>query len=64
MISRALNFCRATGYRKVFLWTFKGLDAARALYEKMGFKLSEEQAVTQWGQAVIEQKFELYLEDI
>ncbi len=64
MISRALNFCRATEYRKVFLWTFKGLDAARTLYQKMDFKLSEEHTVTQWGQTITEQKFELDLEDI
>jgi GNAT superfamily N-acetyltransferase len=64
MISRALNFCRETGYPKVFLWTFKGLDAARTLYEKMGFTLSEKHTVAQWGQTITEQKFELNLEDL
>jgi GNAT superfamily N-acetyltransferase len=61
LIREALDFCKAAGHKKVFLWTFKGLDAARALYERVGFALSEEHEVTQWGQTITEQKFELDL---
>jgi DNA-binding MarR family transcriptional regulator/RimJ/RimL family protein N-acetyltransferase len=39
------------------LWTFKGLDAARHLYEKHGFTLAHETPGTQWGTEVIEQEF-------
>lgn len=59
LIQKALRFCKATGHRRVFLWTFQGLNAARRLYEAEGFKLVEEHAVEQWGSRITEQKFEL-----
>jgi GNAT superfamily N-acetyltransferase len=61
LIKRAIDFCKETGFRKVYLWTFEGLDEARSLYEREGFQLSEEHAVYQWGQNIREQKFELDL---
>ncbi len=62
LISTAIDFCRNTGYRKVYLWTFEGLHAARHLYEKSGFRLLEERIGTQWGKEVNELRFELRLE--
>ncbi len=59
LISRALTFCRAAGHSRVFLWTFEGLNAARALYERAGFSLAEEREVHQWGGVVREQRFDL-----
>ena len=61
LIDIALNFCRDKHYRRIYLWTFQGLDSARHLYEKAGFKLVEEFSGTQWGPAVNEQKFDLQL---
>ena len=61
LIHRAINFCREKNYGIVYLWTFKGLDAARHLYESVGFKLIKQQKGTQWGKEVIEQYFELKL---
>jgi len=61
LLGRALGFCREKAYKKVFLWTFQGLDTARHLYEKHGFKLTEEHKGSQWGTPVIEQKFILEL---
>jgi len=61
LIDTALDSCRACGYEKVYLWTFEGLDAARHLYEKAGFRLVERQRGTQWGSEVTEQRFELAL---
>jgi len=61
LIAKAVEFCRSVGHDKVFLWTFKGLDAARHLYEKEGFRLCERHEVNQWGQRIQEQKFELLL---
>jgi hypothetical protein len=43
----------------MYLWTFAGLDAARHLYEKFGFRLAQEQIGEQWGAKVNEQKFVL-----
>jgi GNAT superfamily N-acetyltransferase len=59
---RAVAFCRNQGYLKIFLWTFRGLDAARRIYERLGFALCEEHEVFQWGQTIHEQKFELNLQ--
>ena len=61
LIETAIDFCRGRRYKRVYLWTFEGLDAAKHLYEKTGFKLIEQHRGTQWGKEVKEQKFELWL---
>ena len=61
LIGRAIDFCRKADYKKVYLWTFEGLDAARYLYESEGFLLSKERKVRQWGREIKEQMFELKL---
>jgi RimJ/RimL family protein N-acetyltransferase len=61
MLNEAVNFCRNCGYRKIYLTTFAGLDPARHLYEKVGFKLVEEEDGNMWGKTVTEQVFELEL---
>ena len=59
LINRAIDFCRQKPYKKVYLWTFEGLDTARHLYESVGFKLVKQRSGNQWGAEVIEQCFEL-----
>jgi len=59
LIGAAIEFCRGMGYKRVYLWTFEGLNAARHLYEKAGFMLVEQQKGSQWGAEVNEQRFEL-----
>jgi len=59
LIIKAINFCRSKGYKTVYLWTFEGLNAARHLYEDVGFKLVKQQSGIQWGTTVNEQYFEL-----
>lgn len=61
LIEEAITFCRQKNYHRLYLWTFKGLDAARHLYEKHGFSLVEQQVGTEWGTEVTEQRFELCL---
>jgi len=58
LLTEALAFCDAHGYRKTYLWTFDGLQAARHLYEKQGFRLVQQQPGRQWGSEVLEQRFE------
>ena len=58
LINRAIDFCKSKGYKKTYLWTFEGLDAARYLYETAGFKLIKQQSGVQWGTTVNEQYFE------
>lgn len=60
LLSQALNFCDGHGFGETHLWTVKGLDAARRLYEKHGFELAEEYCGDQWGTHVLEQKFVRY----
>ena len=45
LLGEALAFCDRQGFKETHLWTFKGLDAARHLYETNGFTLAEEY----WG---------------
>jgi GNAT superfamily N-acetyltransferase len=63
LIGKALAFCREAGHRRVFLWTFRGLDTARKLYEQHGFRLTVEHTVDQWGTRLNEQKFEHYVDE-
>lgn len=58
LLERALAFSDSCGYRKIFLSTFEGLQAARHLYEAHGFKLVHQQRGKTWGQWVHEQRFE------
>jgi GNAT superfamily N-acetyltransferase len=61
LLRKSIEFCKKAGYKRVYLWTFKGLEPARYLYEREGFTLRESHEVKQWGQEIIEQMFELYL---
>lgn len=58
LLEQAVSFCRERRYQTVYLWTFAGLDAARALYERHGFDLTREFSGDQWGCTVTEQRFE------
>ncbi len=57
LISRAMEFIDQQNFKETQLWTFKGLDAARNLYERVGFQLIEEKKGAQWGTEVFEQRF-------
>ena len=59
LINRAIDFCKSKGYKKTYLWTFEGLNAAKHLYENAGFNLIKQQSGVQWGATVNEQYFEL-----
>jgi len=59
LIKQAMSFCTNKKFKKVYLWTFQGLDSARHLYEKFGFSLVEELKGNQWGATVIEQRFDV-----
>ncbi|MGI8552411.1 MAG: GNAT family N-acetyltransferase [Dehalococcoidia bacterium] len=62
LLREVLDRARATGYQSVFLWTYRGLDAAAHLYQEAGFRLSETRETHQWGrEVVIEQRYDLQL---
>jgi GNAT superfamily N-acetyltransferase len=43
LMQEAVGFCQRTGFRRVYLTTFAGLESARHLYEKFGFRLTHEE---------------------
>lgn len=62
LMDTAMHFCREQGYEHVFLWTIQMLDAARHLYKKYGFKITEEKPDTEWtGEPMIEERWDLYI---
>lgn len=61
LIGAAIQFCKRSGFRRVYLHTFAGLDAARHLYQEAGFTLRQEHEGQQWGRIVTEQLFVLDL---
>lgn len=61
LMQQAMTFCRQKSYSRVYLWTFEGLSAAKHLYEKFGFVLTEELVGDQWGTTVTEQRFDAVL---
>jgi GNAT superfamily N-acetyltransferase len=61
LIREAVDFCRGAGHDRIVLWTFKGLDRARSLYESAGFRIAEEHDIRQWGNRITEQMYALDL---
>ncbi len=61
LLDASIAFCREVGYTSISLWTVAGLDAARKLYDAVGFTLAEEEMHERWGALVTEQRFELAL---
>ena len=59
LLERAVSHCAERRCSRLYLTTFAGLDAARHLYESVGFKLVDEMGADQWQGGVREQRFEL-----
>ncbi|MBA8879724.1 helix-turn-helix domain-containing GNAT family N-acetyltransferase [Phyllobacterium myrsinacearum] len=64
LLDEAISFCDQQEFAEIQLWTFKGLDAARRLYETFGFVLDEEWPGQQWGSEVTEQRFVRRIRDV
>jgi GNAT superfamily N-acetyltransferase len=62
LLDEAVAFSRGAGYRLVILWTVSALTAAARLYTAAGFRKVEEQPGRAWGVDVVEEKYELQLE--
>jgi GNAT superfamily N-acetyltransferase len=62
LVADALAFCRAAGYRSVYLWTVNGLDAAARLYVAAGFRKTETKPpALLWGVSLSEERYDLGL---
>jgi GNAT superfamily N-acetyltransferase len=61
LMREAIDFCKYARFNRIYLTTFAGLDGARHLYEREGFRVVTEKEDSHWGKAVMEQTFELML---
>jgi hypothetical protein len=56
-----MHFCASEGYERVFLWTVSDLLAARHLYEKWKFSLTETVEHHIWGKNLTEERWDKVL---
>jgi DNA-binding MarR family transcriptional regulator/GNAT superfamily N-acetyltransferase len=49
LVEECVRFARQCGYKKMMLWTQSELKAARAIYQKTGFKLVGEEKHDSWS---------------
>jgi len=61
LMNMAISFCRDKKYKRVFLWTFSKLAAARHLYSKHGFQITDTHENSEWGETVLEERWDLDL---
>src|SRR5262249_16895523 len=61
LITEAIQFCRESGYRRIFLLTTSELTTAAKLYQAAGFQLKKSHSYEMWSTIVIEQRYELKL---
>ncbi|XOJ01639.1 GNAT family N-acetyltransferase [Paenibacillus polymyxa] len=63
LIQTLINYCQKTQYEKISLETVSQLKTARRLYSKFGFKLTEANEQFMWGQDLVDEYWELKLQN-
>ena len=61
LTDECIAFARERGYRKMMLWTNGHLDAARAIYQSRGFKLTKSEPFRAYEQDLVSEIWELKL---
>ncbi|MFT4267452.1 MAG: bifunctional helix-turn-helix transcriptional regulator/GNAT family N-acetyltransferase [Xenophilus sp.] len=61
LTDEAIAFARAKGYRRMMLWTYSNLAAARAIYARRGFVLGKSQPYEGYGQQLVGETWALRL---
>jgi GNAT superfamily N-acetyltransferase len=61
LVEESIRYCRAGGFKVVYLWTVEGLDRAISIYESVGFSRVAEKSVEEWGKTSLEIRFDLNL---
>ena len=57
-----MAFLRQRGYQSSYLWTTHELESAASLYERHGFKLTQEKESAAFGKRLTEQRYDLRIE--
>jgi len=63
LIQTLINYCQKTQYEKLSLETVSQLKTARRLYSKFGFELTEANEQFMWGQDLVDERWELKLQN-
>lgn len=61
LVEECGRFARRVGYRKITLWTNSNLLAARAIYQKAGYRLVKSEPHAMWGVPLLGETWELEL---
>ena len=61
LVRACVGFARAAGYRKLALWTQSELTAARAIYERLGFRRVRSERHRRFGKPLTGEYWELAL---
>jgi DNA-binding MarR family transcriptional regulator/GNAT superfamily N-acetyltransferase len=61
LVEECLQFARARKYKRMTLWTHSVLVAARAIYRKAGFTLTDSEPHESWGKKVVSEYWDLKL---
>jgi GNAT superfamily N-acetyltransferase len=61
LVDASIAFAREAGYRRITLWTHSILAAARVIYERKGFTLTESKPHNSWGKEVVGETWDLEL---
>jgi GNAT superfamily N-acetyltransferase len=61
LVTECTQFARAKGYRRIVLWTQQNLGAARHLYRRAGYRLTDSEPNHQFGQDLVGEHWELTL---
>jgi DNA-binding MarR family transcriptional regulator/N-acetylglutamate synthase-like GNAT family acetyltransferase len=59
LMKTVIDFCKEKQYKHVFLWTVSILEAARILYKRFGFELTESKVNDTWGDPLTEERWDL-----
>jgi GNAT superfamily N-acetyltransferase len=61
LLQEALAYARERGLRRLFLWTFAGLEDALRLYQRAGFMVTDRKTAVVWGAERTELRMDLEL---